>query len=85
MREFIPKTRIQVSSDDSWLDEGCLESTRAKAPAAGTSEHPRAVRDCSSQMLRAHTAHTARTRAKLKSLRPGTKGRWKLPRDLLHK
>eukprot|EP00959_Pyramimonas_sp_CCMP1952_P089038 1862967-Pyramimonas_sp.AAC.1 len=76
---------IQNRSSHPWLTPGCVECIRQKAAAAGSDAFPSAVRACSSALLTAYHAFVERTRRRLKSLRPGSKGWWNISRELMSK
>ena len=81
--EAIPYSSSCCRSSHPWLTEECLQLVEEKTLASGTEFFPVACLQCSAGLLQAHNFFIERTRAKLRSLRRGSKLWWKLSNSIL--
>ena len=86
LRVGIPRVQIQkYLSIHPWIDAECVEALRLKQRSVGTTEYF-ALRDsCSELFCRKYHQFVVSTRAKLLSLRAGSKGWWRLSNSLLNR
>eukprot|EP00959_Pyramimonas_sp_CCMP1952_P107395 2245366-Pyramimonas_sp.AAC.1 len=85
MARFIPSSTGCFKSSHPWLDAECVSLVRKKCEAAGTGAFLAASIACSQGLLRAHSAYVGRVRARLQSLKRGSKQWWRLSDQLMHR
>ena len=83
-RQHIPVKRVALSQEaHPWLNDRCRQLVQQKVAAAGTDGASDAAALCSRGLLEEYRKWVENMRARMRSLRRGSKEWWKLSRQLL--